>query len=489
MSFAPYPGAQTAFMQASEDVVFVGGAGGGGKSLLGMMKYLQILTFEHERFKAGKIRESKARGIYLRRKTPDLAQAVEESHRHFTDFDEDAFYNANSGLWTFPSCGGAKFQFGHMQHESDRFNYKSSAFVYCYFDELTEFTQLQFEYMQSRMRCDDDELAAMIQVCAGSNPDGPGLLWVRDLFIEGKEPNRVYRSKYKLSTGEARYRDQVFIPAKLADNPPLYKSGRYEAQLRGLRPEIREAILNGNWYYASGAFLGRVWDSTKHVCKNHAVPAGAAIFRSGDYGLMSPGSVTWWYLDTDDCLTGFYNLYLTEHTPDMWAARIQEVEEEFGLWDDDAQQSTISGPLDAKCWNRESSGTCIAAKFASKGVRWYRAANRKPESRKNGLVELVSRMEARIPSPLDMHDRAADRPMIRWMERCKAPIKTIPILRPDPHDPDDTDTSGDDHCIDEARYMCLAKPRVLIKARDADEDDVDNVVGINSRQRVGAWGR
>jgi hypothetical protein len=476
-------------MKASEDVVFYGGAGGGGKSLLGMMKFLQQLVVENERFRKGEIQKSKAWGLYLRRKTPDLEQAVDESRRYFTDFDEDAKFNQNSGIWEFPSCGGAKFQFGHMQHEKDRFNYKSNSYTYVFFDELTEFTQLQFQYIFSRSRSDDPVLSDMVQVCAGSNPDGQGLLWVRDMFIEKKDPNVVYRTKFTLEDGREKFTDQIFIPAKLSDNPPLYKSGNYETRLRGLPPEIREAILNGNWYYASGAFLARVWDSTKHVCKNHSVPQGATCLRSGDYGYAKPASITWWYLDHDDVLTAFYNLYLVEHTPEMQAARIQEVEEEFGLWNEDANQSTISGPLDAKCWNRESSGTSIAAKFVSKGVRWYPAANKKPESRKNGAIELISRMQARVPSPHDPKNRAADRPMIRWMERCAAPIRTLPILRPDPHNPEDVDTDGDDHCYDETRYMCLAKPRPLTKIQDPDEDDVDNVVGIHSRERVGAWGR
>lgn len=487
--FAPYSGAQTRFMQASEDVVFYGGAGGGGKSLLGMMKFFQQLVVEHNRFRTGEIQKSKAWGLYLRRKTPDLKQAIDESRRYFDEFDPDAKFNENSGIWEFPACGDAKFEFGHMQHEKDRFNYKSNSYTYVFFDELTEFTQLQFQYIFSRARSDDPVLTDMVQVCAGSNPDGPGLLWVRDMFIEKKEPLKVYRTKYTLESGMEKHTDQVFIPARLSDNPPLYKSGNYETRLRGLPPEIREAILNGNWYYASGAFLARVWDSKKHVVPDHPVPHGATCFRSGDYGYAKPASITWWYVDADGVLTAFYNLYLTEHTPEMQAERIKEVELEFGLWNENADQSYISGPLDAKCWNRESSGTAIAAKFVSKGIRWYRAANRKPESRKNGAIELISRLEARIPDPNAPDNRTKDRPMIRWMERCRAPIRTLPILRPDPHNPEDVDSDAEDHCYDETRYMCLAKPRMQTKASDPDEDEVDNVVGIRSRQSVGAWGR
>lgn len=451
----PYPGQQTKFFVAPEDVVFYGGAGGGGKSLLGKMKFVHQLAHEHERFRKGEIKRSKAWGLYLRRKTPDLEQAVEESHEYFPQIDDRATFNANDMIWTFPSCANAKFQFGHMQHERDRFKYKSSAYTYVFFDELTEFEKIQFMYMQSRIRCagtvingvtTPDPLEKLLQCCAGSNPDGDGLLWVRDMFIEDKDPERVYRTRYVLSDGRERFKDQVFIPARLRDNPPLYESGVYEVQLRGLPPEIREAILEGNWYYASGAFLARVWDTHFHVCDDHTVPSGVKMYRSGDYGYNAPSSITWWYVDRDGVLTAFFNLYVTEHTPEQLAERIKEVEQEFGIWDDDNDCSTISGPLDSACWNKESSGTTIASKMARRGVRWYKA-RKGPLSRKNGAVEIISRLQARVKDHNFPDDRTKDRPMLRWMKRCTAPIKTLPILRPDPNDRDDVDTKGEDHCF------------------------------------------
>jgi hypothetical protein len=488
----PYPGQQTKFFVSPEDVVFYGGAGGGGKSLLGKMKFSHQLVHEHERFRKGDIKRSKAWGLYLRRKTPDLMQAVEESMEYFPQIDDRAKFNANDLVWIFPSCGGARFQFGHMQHEDDRFKYKSSAYTYLFFDELTEFTTKQYMYMQSRLRVAGvvvdgvpvpDPLEKLLQCCAGSNPDGEGLLWVRDMFIEDKTPEQVYRTRYVLENGQERFKDQVFIPARLRDNPPLYASGTYEVQLRGLPADIREAILEGNWYYASGAFLARIWDSKVHVCEDHDVPSGVRMYRSADYGYNAPSSVTWWYVDRDNVLTAFYNLYVTEHTPEMLGDRIKEVEQEFGIWDDHNDVSTISGPLDSSCWNKESSGTTIASRLNGRGCKFYKA-RKGPLSRKNGAIEIISRMQARVKSHEAPDDRSKDRPLIRWMRRCGAPIRTLPVLRPDPNDRDDVDTKGEDHCWDETRYMCLARPLRFEKEHDPDEDDVDNVVPFRGKNRM-----
>ena len=484
--FSPFKGQQTKFFTAAEDEVLGGGAGGGGKSLLGMMKFCQQLVVEHQRFKTGQIKRSKAWGFFGRRKTTDLEQMIDESHEYFPGFDSKAKYNANTSTWDFPSCGNAKFQFDHMQHVKDRFRYKSSAFTYVYFDELTEFEKIQYLYMKSRIRSKDPVLSQMLQIVSGSNPDGPGLLWVRDMFIEGKEPERVYRTVHTLEDGRTKEMDSVFIPFRLKDNPALYESGQYELQLRGLPSEIQEAILNGNWYYASGAYLARVWDSKFHVCKNHAVPSGLPMWRSMDYGYSAPGSCTWWYKDRDGCLTAFYNLYLTEHTPEMWATRIQEVEEELDLWDENNHCSRISGPLDSACWDKEHSGTTIARRMSERGVRFFKS-KKGPNSRINSSVEVISRMRARIKD----HD-GNEKALIRWMERCGAPIRTLPVLRPDPNNMEDTDPKGDDHCWDETRYMCAANPLVPAKEKDEDEDEVDNVRDIRSgsgRVGVGSWAK
>lgn len=489
--WAPYAGQQTKFYVAPEDEVFGGGAGGGGKSMLGMMKFCQQLVVEHQRFKKGQIKRSRARGFFGRRKTTDLEQMIEESHEYFPEFDSKADYNGKTTTWVFPSCGNATFQFDHMQHVKDRFRYKSSAFTYVFFDELTEFEEIQYLYMKSRIRSKDPVLSRMLQIVSGSNPDGPGLLWVRDRFIENKEPEKVYRTQHTLEDGRVKEMDSVYIPFRLKDNPALYESGQYELQLRGLPPEIQEAILNGNWYYASGAYLARVWDSRYHVCPNHAVPSGANITRSMDYGYSKPGSCTWWYLDRDGVLTAFYNLYLTEHTPEMWAARIQEVEEEFGLWDDDNNCSRITGPLDTACWDKMNSKTSIAQRIREKGVRFFKA-KKGPGSRINSAVEVISRMRMRIKDGSAPDDRLKDKPGIRWMERCGAPIRTLPILRPDPNNAEDTDPAGEDHVWDETRYECASKPLVPEKEKDQDEDEVDNVVDIRSGQSrvgVGSWAR
>jgi hypothetical protein len=477
----PFPGQQVKLFEATARKVFYGGAGGGGKSTCGQGKFGQQLAVERERFRRGEITKSRAWGIYLRRTMPDLKQAIDKSYEFFGDIDPDATYNVNDHLWTIPSCGDAKFEFGHMENEASKYKYKSREFTYVFLDELTEFTDTMYEYMDTRLRTTDPVLEPMLQIVAGANPDGPGLLWVRKMFIEGKEPEVVYRKPTRLSDGRVLYYDQVFIPAKLSDNPVLYRSGTYEASLRNKRPEVREAILNGNWYINPGAYFANIWDTRYHVCKNHDVPKNARIWRSCDPGLAKPASVTWYYEDRDGGLTGVHNLYVKGHDAAMLAGRIREIEIHYGWWDEEAQCSLLDGPMDEDAFNRNLSGGPSYAKVMRQcGVKWRRSK----KDRFNGISEIVRRLNARVRS---IHPGEDDRPLLRWMERCKAPIETIPVLQADPNNPEDVDTKGEDHAYDDTMYMCLARmPRQSDKTTDEDEDD--DVVDLDRYRRNRAGG-
>jgi len=476
--FAPFLGQQEKFFAARQRIVFYGGAVAGGKSLCLMMKFAQILVVEMRRYaeakKAGKRYRSTAWGIYFRRTTPDLEQIKELSEHFFKAIDPSAKFNDNKGIWKFPRAGGAIFQFSHLERERDKYKHKSRAYTYIAFDELTEFSESQFDYLDTRLRTADSMLEPLLQICAASNPDGEGLIWVRERFIEVAKPEEVVSVSTTLGDGRVIVYEQVYIPAKLTDNPILMESGKYEASLMNKRPEVRDALLNGNWYVVAGAFLANIWDGQFHVCEDHAVPPGAKVFRSGDWGILSPGSIGWFYQDGDGGLTMFDHLRVQGKHVDEVAALMAGVESRYGLWDHRAGQSRLNfarNPLDSSCFGDGgmSGAPTIAKDFQKAGVRWKRA-RKGPGSRYNGAGQIVRRLGTTIPEayPGATEPTERARPMLRFMRRCVSPIKTIPALRADENDPNDVDTKADDHDWDMVMYACLENP---VDTPDSDEDD------------------
>jgi len=59
-------------------------------------------------------------------------------------------------------------------------------------------------------------------------------------------------------------------------------------------------------------------------------------------------------------------------------------------------------------------------------------------------------------------------PMMFFVDHCRDAIRTLPMQQHDENRPEDLDTEGEDHAVDDIRYACMSRP---FGARvEADED-------------------
>ena len=104
---------------------------------------------------------------------------------------------------------------------------------------------------------------------------------------------------------------------------------------------------------------------------------------------------------------------------------------------------TILGVADPSIWDA-SRGVSIEETAAACGVYFDKGDN------------------ARIPGWMQVHYRLAfdenGIPMLYCFENCKGFIRTIPNLVFSTTNPEDLDTTGEDHIADELRYLCMARP-------------------------------
>lgn len=216
---------QAAFLSLPHMEALYGGAAGGGKSDALLRAALQYVEFPA--YKA----------ILFRKTFSQLSQAgglIDRSKEWLTG---KATWNETKHRWTFPS--GAILEFGHLQHENDRFNYQGAEFDFIGFDELTHFTEIEYRYLFSRLRRRVDSLIPG-RMRSASNPGGKGHRWVKRRFIERKpDPEDLGDTPEKCA-------ERIFIPAKLTDNPGIDQTA-YEAALRQLDPQEQEQLLDGNW--------------------------------------------------------------------------------------------------------------------------------------------------------------------------------------------------------------------------------------------------
>lgn len=234
----PLPGPQTeAFNSLAFETLF-GGAAGGGKSFL----LLGLARLRHRSV------------LLLRRTFAQLEDTLILKSKQIYGHPE--CYNVAKHVWEF--ADGARIRFGHLEHEDDVHQYQSAEFDLIGFDELTQFTQFQYEYLLSRARTTLKGQPVRIVTC--TNPGGEGNDWVMARWAPWLDETYPHPAK----AGEIRYfkRDgsgreietasddpdamsRTFIPARLSDNP--YLSEDYRKTLNLLPEPLRSQLLHGDW--------------------------------------------------------------------------------------------------------------------------------------------------------------------------------------------------------------------------------------------------
>ncbi len=229
-----------------------GGAAGGGKTdalLMGALQFVDIPGYS---------------AILFRRTYKDLAlpdAIMDRAHQWLQG--TEAKWKGDDYVYIFPST--AKLTFGYMKTDMDRYRYQGAEFQYVGFDETTQFSELQYTYLFSRLRR-GSTVNIPLRMRGASNPGGVGHDWVKQRFlIDGVRAGRV------------------FIPAKLADNPSLDQV-EYRASLMELDPVTRLQLLEGDWEARhGGSIFKREWFDPVKV-----MPERCRVARYWDLAATQP---------------------------------------------------------------------------------------------------------------------------------------------------------------------------------------------------------
>lgn len=205
-----------------------GGAAGGGKSYGLLCTALQYAM------------EPGYHALILRRTYKQLSMADSILSIAKEWLIGKAKWNGDTYTFTFPDSL-ATLQFGHMDSADARFNYQGAAFQFVGYDELTQFEEVTYTYLNSRIRRPSDSRIPLRRRNT-SNPGGIGHEWVYKQFINP----------------DTRPAGVRFISAKLDDNPNLDRE-EYQKSLASLDPLTRAQLLNGDWDAVAGGRFLREW--------------------------------------------------------------------------------------------------------------------------------------------------------------------------------------------------------------------------------------
>ena len=460
---------QYAFLSASRKHVGFGGARGGGKSWSVRTK-AKILAVTYNGIKL----------LIVRRTFPELV------NNHINQLREElhgiARYNKTEKVFTFPN--GSTIKFGYCNNDKDLDQYQGAEYDVIFLDEATQLQEMWIKKITACVRGVNEFPKRIYYTC---NPGGASHGYFKRLFIDkqyeaGEDPE-----------------DYSFIQALVTDNKALMASQPdYIKQLEALPPKLREAWLYGRWDIFEGQFFEdfRTTPDIEKCAAAGITPEEAAaqhrwthviepfdlntgerrgwnIMRSYDFGYNKPFSLGYWAVDYDGVLYRIMEMYGCTQTPNegvKWSPdeqfrRIREFENEHPWL---KGRKIVDSVADPAIWDA-SFGESIAETAAKYGIYFTPGDNQ------------------RIPGWMQVHYRLQfDQNGYARMyvfNNCKAFIRTMPLMMYSETKPEDLDTTLEDHCPDEVRYMCMSRPISPIVPVDQKPIVTDPLNQFTEKQR------
>ncbi len=248
----PLPGPQTNAINCQADELLYGGAAGSAKSDL----LLGIAGLNHRR------------SIIFRRVFPELRGLIDRSREIYNYQGQTSLKDSfNEGTHIWKLHDGKIIEFGALQYEKDKENYRGRPHDFYGWDEVTEFTESQYRFVNAWNRT--TIRGQRCRVIATANPpntvEGRWIIdywgpWLNDkhpnpavpgelrwfVSIEGEDVEVENGTPFSRNGETLIPRSRSFIPGRLSDNPYLSRTG-YEAVLQGLPEPLRSQMLYGDF--------------------------------------------------------------------------------------------------------------------------------------------------------------------------------------------------------------------------------------------------
>jgi len=207
-----------------------------------------------------------------------------------------------------------------------------------------------------------------------------------------------------------------------------------------------------------------------HVIKSIPVPDGAPIYMTFDWGFAKPYSVGYWWVDQDNRIYRFGELYGNDKDADSLDTGMRQTDPEIAKailgYEEGLKLGTrqITRLCDPTCFNKKPNylgggqGKSTADVFTEFGIYLIPG----DPSRELKIRQFRNRLTL----------LENDRPMMQIYDTCTDFIRTIPLLRDDDKKPEDISTTMEDHIYDEACHICMARPISLeqLKPRKSQWD-------------------
>ena len=456
VEFKLYRKQQRALMSTAQEILY-GGAAGSGKSY--MMRVLAIiLCMEIPNVKVFLFRRM-YKELYINHVfSPDGFLVM---MKPFIDSGEVVF-NKSDGVFNF--WNGAQIYLCHAQHENDINGYLGAEIHVLLIDEATQFSEKMIRFIRTRVRLGGLQVperwkSLLPKIIYGTNPGGISHTYFKRGFVSHGE-GHVFKAPIQ-DGGMSR----EYVPAKSKENIVMLRNDpNYDQRIMGLGDDrLALAYLEGNWDLEEGAAFSDLWDINVHVINSIEIPRTWKLDRSHDYGYSAPAA-TIWTAESDGTraiindryvviprksLVIISELYLADKEdkglkllPFELGQRMHDHEMMNGF-----RMRTEAGPADSSIFDKDRGMTSIHDEYVKRGVRFTRA-DKRPGSRERGFVLTRQRLKAAAT-------RNMEQPWLLVHRNCIHTVSQLPELPISATNPQDVDSSANDHIYDAVKYRML----------------------------------
>jgi hypothetical protein len=485
----PQPKQQLAHISLA-DIVFYGGAVGGGKSEYAIVEAV-TLALEHPGVKVAIFRRTlKELDQELVGRLILLTWAGDKNVR---GPNGKLFAKYNSQQHKLTLWNGSEVWLCYCDRESDVYKYQSFQIIGLFLDESSHFTEFMVKYLITRVRSARRGVPKVIRLT--SNPGHVGHGWHKRWFIKptpaelgaGRLPPAPFEI-WRPQPAHAKIRpDQVptrqFIPAWFHDNLALALADPdyLASKVYGLGGDKAKQLAEGDWDANESMICGALWQAQQlvtagdaqllglyphlvagksvipwHVLPNKAwrPPVGSPIFGSLDYGYGAPAS-----MHLHASLPGGHTRTFLE----FYGARKRDTEqgqilkrmlerETFA----DGKTSLLEG-LQWVVYDPQMKGSRQEMGLAKTIIEVYQDHN----PRVQFLAGAAGR-QARLSRPNRWQDALAIAPDgTPWWScttACPDLIRTVPEVPWDEKDPDVEDDKSENHAYEDTGRFFEARP-------------------------------
>jgi phage terminase large subunit len=327
-------------------------------------------------------------------------------------------HKQNSEKITFPN--GSRVLIGGYNDEGDISKYIGIEYDGIVVEEATQLTGDKLEMLMGSVRTSRDDWVPRVYLT--TNPGDIGHAYIKARYIDPARQNKQTFTRRFFSS----YKDNPFI------NP------EYKAYLDSLKGDLKKRWADGDWDVFAGqaiAFKPEMEGKPWHVIKPCEIPPYWVRKTGFDWGFANPMCNLWGARNPDN---GRWIVYREVYGEGLTDPRQVETIRQY----EDPEERIAMRYADPSIWAKKTQDinpTSTADVFMAHGLYMTKAVNdRIPGKRK------VDALLEPLPDGL---------PGLMVFETCTNLIRTLPSLVYSKTQPEDIDTTGEDHAYDALRYL------------------------------------